>query len=158
MQRVARLLHGVGARVLLTRADDTFIPLTDRSGLANAQNADVFVSVHCNSSPTHNSSCGTEIYFTTPQSIPLATAMHDELIKALELKDGGIRSRSLSVTRKSRMPAILIELAYINNDREEKLLLSDEFQQKAAEAIVAGLRAYAASNLWKLRRGEIPLG
>lgn len=157
MQRVAKLLLGAGAKVLLTRADDTFIPLTDRSGLANVQHADVFVSVHCNSSPMHNSSSGTEIYYTTPQSYALASAMHGELIPALELKDGGIRARSLSVTRKSLMPAILIELAYINNDREEKLLLTDAFQQKAAEAIVSGLCNYAASNVWKLRRGEIAM-
>ncbi len=129
--RAAKLLKAMGANVLLTRTDDTFIPLDDRSGLANAQHADVFVSMHCNSSPVHNSGSGTEIYYTTPQSLALAACMHGELIKALELKDGGIRARGLSVTRKSRMPAILIEMAYINNDCEEKLLCSDDFSAES---------------------------
>lgn len=157
MGRVARMLNQVGAKVLQTRTDDTFIPLDDRAGLANTQHADVFVSVHCNSSPVHNSSSGTQVYYHSPQSLPLATVIHTELIEALGLKDGGIRQANFLVIRKSCMPAILIELAFINNDKEEALLLTDEFQQRAAEAIVKGLRQYAASNAWKYRRLEMPV-
>jgi len=156
--RVAKLLKGAGAHVLLTRADDTFIPLDDRPGLANANHADVFVSVHCNSSPVRNSGNGTQVYYRTPQSLPLAVCMHDQLCRAIDLHDGGIRTANYLVIRKSHMPAVLLEVAFINNEREESLLCSPDFCQRAAEGIVAGLRQYASSNAWRLRRGEIPLG
>jgi hypothetical protein len=50
--------------------------------------------VHCNSTPTRNSGSGTQVYYRTPQSIPLASAMRRALIPALELPDGGVRGQS----------------------------------------------------------------
>lgn len=155
--RTAKLLKEVGATVLLTRSDDTFIPLDDRPGLANTRKADVFVAVHCNSSASRNSGNGTQTYYKTAQSVGLASAIHDEVNKSLDLKDGGIRTANFLVIRKSLMPSVLVELAFINNEREECLLCNPAFRQKAAEGIVNGLRHYAASNAWKLRRGEISL-
>ena len=155
--RAAQLLKDVGATVLLTRSDDTFIPLDDRPALANSRNADVFISVHCNSTPTYNSGNGTQTYYRTPQSLVLASDLHATLLQTLELRNGGIRTANYLVIRKCRMPSILLELAFINNTHEEQLLCSTAFRQQAAEAIVNGLKEYAASNLWRLRRGEVPL-
>ncbi len=52
----------LGAEVILTRTDDTFISLEERTAIANQQQADLFVSIHANSSPSHNTS-GVETYF-----------------------------------------------------------------------------------------------
>jgi len=52
----------LGAEVILTRTDDTFVPLEERTAIANEQQADLFVSIHANSSPSHNTS-GVETYF-----------------------------------------------------------------------------------------------
>jgi len=155
IQRTAKLLSAAGARVLLTRGDDTFIPLYDRPGLANGRQADIFISVHCNSSATRNSGNGTQVYYRTPQSIPLATAIHQELIPALELKDGGIHNGDFCVIRESHMPSVLLEVAFINNGKEEQLLLTPTFRQQAAEGILSGVRRYAATTTWKLRRADL---
>ncbi|MHB9026142.1 MAG: N-acetylmuramoyl-L-alanine amidase [Armatimonadota bacterium] len=153
--RTARLLQATGATVHLTRTTDTDVSLDARPALANGLNADVFISVHNNSSATRNSLSGTQTYYTTPQSVALASAIHAELLKGLELKNGGIRTANFLVTRKSTMPAVLLELAFINNSTEEKLLCSAEFRQKAAQSIVNGLRRYAATRTWQMRRGDI---
>lgn len=155
IKRAGALLKTTGAKVLFTRDDDTFIPLDNRPGLANTRQADLFISVHCNSSAARNSNSGTQVYYKTPQSIMLATAMHQELIKGLELKDGGIRTAGFLVIRKSLMPAVLLEIAFINNTREEELLATPAFRQQAAEAVVNGVRRYAANKVWQLRRSDI---
>jgi N-acetylmuramoyl-L-alanine amidase len=155
-QRAAALLSDAGARVLLTRNDDTFIPLDDRPALANTEGADLFISIHSNSTAVRNSCSGTQTYYTTPQSSGLAAAMQTELVSALGLKNGGVRTANFLVTRKSRMPAILIEIAFINNTTEEKLLADPAFRQRTAAAIVNGVRRYAATRTWQLQRVERP--
>jgi N-acetylmuramoyl-L-alanine amidase len=154
--RAAKLLEGAGAKVLLTRCDDTFIPLNDRPALANNNNADLFVSVHCNSMPQPNTANGTQTYYNTARSSKLAEAIHRELLTHLSLRNGGVRTAGYLVVRKSCMPSVLLELAFINNTREETLLASANFQQKAAEAILAGVRNYAASRDWQLHKHDLP--
>lgn len=155
IQRAGKVLSAAGARVLFTRNDDTFIPLYDRPGLANGRQADIFISVHCNSTPTRNSGSGTQIYYRTPQSIPLAATIRQDLIPALELSDGGIRNGNFCVIRESKMPSVLIEVAFINNAKEEQLLCTPAFRQKVADAILCGVRRYAATDYWKLRRTNL---
>jgi hypothetical protein len=65
------------------------------------------------------------------------------MLKKLKLKDSGVRTCSFVVTREARMPAVLVEVAYLNDMREEALLGSPEFRQRAAEAIVSGLQRFA---------------
>lgn len=65
-RRVKRRLEAMGARVVLTRAADTRVPLANRAAVANALEADLFVSIHLNSMPTEASrrtSSGVETYF-----------------------------------------------------------------------------------------------
>ncbi len=152
--RTASQLTDAGARVLLTRRDDTFIPLDDRPALANTEGADLFIAIHCNSSAVRNSCSGTQTYYTTPQSAGLAAAMQTELVSALGLPNGGVRTANFLVTRKSRMPAILIEIAFINNTNEEKLLADPDFRQRVAAAIVNGVRRYAATRTWTLTHAD----
>lgn len=62
-KRLANLLSTrMGLKVILTREDDTFIPLGARTKLANAQGADLFVSIHANASPKRDAN-GFETYF-----------------------------------------------------------------------------------------------
>lgn len=153
--RTAKLLANAGTRVLLTRSDDTFIPLDDRPTLANTRNADIFVSVHCNSSPVRNSCSGTQTYYRTQQSSALAATMHASLVRGTGFKNGGVRTANFLVIRKSLMPSILLEIGFLNNDGEEKKMNTPAFRQQIAEAIVNGIRRYAASKFWQLHRTDL---
>jgi N-acetylmuramoyl-L-alanine amidase len=152
MLRVAKLLRQEKVSVFLTRDKDVRLELSERTIYASSVNADIFVSVHCNSSGKRNSGAGTQTYFTHEWSAILAGVMHEELNKSLNLKDSGIHLMHFYVTRKTTMPSVLLELAYINNYREEALLLTPGFRQSAAEGIVNGIKKYAAKDDWKMRR------
>ncbi len=137
--RLAQLLRERGAEVVMTREDDTFIPLGARSDTANRLNADAFVSIHCNSCDTPNTLHGTSVYYDHLDSVPLAAAVQEELIAVLESKDNGIRSANFSVIRRSQCPGVLVETAFINHEEDRKLLTDPESRRRMAEAIVRGV-------------------
>lgn len=85
-QDISYLLEEDGYEVILTRKDDTFIPLVDRTNMANTQGADLFISIHCNASLKKDSN-GFEIYFLSelasdPEA--LATAALENSVVQLE--------------------------------------------------------------------------
>ncbi|MFC4302903.1 N-acetylmuramoyl-L-alanine amidase [Cohnella boryungensis] len=124
--------------LVLTRSDDTYPSLDARSELANSLKANLFVSVHANSfTPTTN---GTETYYTREDSKEFANLMHPLLVAATGLKDNGVRTKSLSVTRKTTMPAILLEAGYLSSKIDEPKLWTDDFQNRVAAAIAQGIK------------------
>ncbi|WP_328793830.1 N-acetylmuramoyl-L-alanine amidase [Heliomicrobium undosum] len=147
-KRVANLLSP-SVQAVLTRDGDTS-PGTDvntdlqaRATIANGAGADYFVSIHCNAadSPAAN---GTEVYCYKfgGKGEQLARAIAGFLVPALGLRDRGVKEANFYVLRRTVMPAVLIELAFITNTVEESLLRSPLFQAKAAEAIAQGIRAF----------------
>ncbi len=140
-RRVRDLLINKGAVVSLTREDDTFISLQGRVDFAHRLNADIFFSIHINSYAS--TSTGTETYYHTSQSRALATEVQRELVKATGLPNRGVRSARFFVIRKTRMPSILTETAFISNPREEALLMDPKFRERVAQAMVRGIENYA---------------
>jgi len=138
------LLEQEGAKVLMTRDKDISVNLYTRAGIANEVNADIFISVHINASDTSASASGTEtLYYPDPEKKALAQAVQKALVKSIGLTDRGIVERpGLVVTRETRMPSALAEVAFITNSNDRSLLLTDEFQQKAAEGIANGIINY----------------
>jgi len=152
-RRAEKLLSQAGARVIMTRTDDSsLIPVASRDDLrrelclradvANRGNADLFVAIHCNSSGSMRRT-GSETYYCTPRSLGLAKVMQQALVEELKLRDGGIHTCNFVVVSQARMPAVLVEIAYLNDPTEEALLGSPEFRQRAAQAIVEGVSRYA---------------
>ena len=136
-KRIKKLLPSV----LLTREDDVDVSLQGRVDFATQVNADVFISIHNNSLPNAQG-MGTETYYFREDSLELAQYIHKALISKLGLPDGGVRRRGFYVIKNSPCPSVLIEGAYISNPEEEKLLASEDFRQKIAEAVVEGLKQY----------------
>lgn len=127
---------------VLTRSDDSYPTLPDRVKIANNLHADVFVSIHGNSTSSAVSPSGTEIYYTRPDSVEFAEIVHDHVVQALGLPDRGIHAKSLHVTRETTMPAVLVEAGYLSNIGDESLMYSDDFQQKLAQAVVDAIKQY----------------
>lgn len=153
--RAAARLVELGAQVRLTRDSDVFVDLHDRPALARTLGADLFVSIHCNAMPTPNTGHGTETYYYTPQSMCLGQIMQAVLVEKLGRADRGLRSARFVVIREATMPAVLVELMFLNNDQEHALLERPEVRQAAANAICEGLRRYIEGAGTLTQTGEL---
>ncbi len=138
-KRLARALEAEGAKVVMTRSDDTYISLRERAAIANRIHADVFVSVHCNSCDRPNTLHGTSVYYDHAHSIPLARAVQAELLAALGTEDKGVRNANFAVIRRTKGPGILVETAFINHADDQRRLLNENFRERAARAIAHGI-------------------
>lgn len=138
-------LEANGAKVIMTRDGDSDVGLNDRVKIANANNAQIFVSIHNNALPdsaAHLKSTGSETYYFYPQSRELAKSVVDSLSKETGLKNNGAKAQSFAVVRNTNCPAILVEIGYIINPDDNAKLLDKDFQNKIAEAILHGLENY----------------
>ncbi|RCX23363.1 N-acetylmuramoyl-L-alanine amidase [Fontibacillus phaseoli] len=136
------LQQEAGLDYVLTRTTDATLSLEDRAKMANDLNATVFVSIHGNSVDAKTSPSGTETYYSRDESIPFANVMHKHLVEATGLPDRKVRYKSLHVTRETKMPAVLLEVGYLKHKTDEALMYSEDFQQRVAASIVAGIKEY----------------
>jgi N-acetylmuramoyl-L-alanine amidase len=157
--KLEALLEQAGAKVYMTRREDSELApiargadykatlraeLRMRPAIATSVGADLFISIHCNANDT-DSKHGTEVYYWTPQSKKLAETLEDEVVNSLGRKRNGVfGTHDFWVIKEGAMPSALVEVAYISNAEEEKLLTSDEFQMKAAKGIFTGISRYIA--------------
>jgi N-acetylmuramoyl-L-alanine amidase len=141
-QALQRELKERGATVVMTRSDDSYVGLDERCDIANRSNADLFISIHLNSTPTRNSASGTETYWHTSGSFTLAQILHRRVNEAVGREDRGIRNRGFYVIRNTNMPSVLLEIAFINNESDEHLLASQDLQQGLAEQLADGVVEY----------------
>jgi len=144
--RAAKKLRALGAKVIMTRDTDVFIPLTQRVTIAHNAGAAVFVSVHANAHPSSQIG-GTETYYYANKAAAnasrnLASFMQKQMVGALKLRDIGVKSADFLVIRQTSMPSVLLELGFLSNAHEESLLRTNDFRQRAADAIVRALQGY----------------
>lgn len=134
-------------QIVMTRDRDTYPTLDERAQLANDQQAGVFVSIHGNSMPASNSgkANGSETYYARQESSSLAAIMQKHLVAATGFKDNGIKVANHLVTRKSQMPAVLLECGYLSNPSDEGAMFTEETQERIAAGIVDGLKEYFAT-------------
>ena len=136
-------LQRCGIEVMHTRDTDKYMSLSERAAIANKAGADAFVSVHCNSA-TNAAAKGAETYAFSKQSkgYQLAEDIQKLLVRATELADRGVKTANFAVLRETGMAAALVELGFISNVEDEKLLINKSWQKKSAEAIAKGIVQY----------------
>lgn len=117
--------------------------LAMRSEIANRSGADLFVSIHCNGAADPGAN-GTETYYYEGSSrgAEAAKSIQTRLVEALGLRDRGVKTADFYVLRKTAMPAVLVELAFITNPQEERLLSQADFRIRAAKAIAQAVADY----------------
>jgi N-acetylmuramoyl-L-alanine amidase len=149
--RLRALLEELGFRTLMIREKDTFVDLYERAAIANAANADLYISVHSNAHETDSSICGVEtLYYPSEKSetdnrdnYTLAKIIQQALLAELKTIDRGVIPRpNLVVTRETKMPAVIAELGFITNGQERALLLTEEYRQRCAQALANGIVRY----------------
>ncbi len=181
------LRQQLGVKVLLTREDDRYLGLRERTEFANRVGADLFISLHANAT-TGNRAYGVETYFLNlsktdeaaevaarengmtlqdisnleailfdlmanakiNESSRLAAEVQQALVAGLSprysnIRDLGVKQGPFHVLLGAAMPSALVESAFITNPREEKRLKSAVYQRHVANAIVQGIKKYAAA-------------
>ncbi|GAA4851660.1 N-acetylmuramoyl-L-alanine amidase [Algivirga pacifica] len=138
-------------KVLYTREDDSTVSLDERVDFANQQDADLFLSVHCNSLPMDHYK-GTEIHIQIKEgdSFKLAKLLNSELKDRARRPNRGIRSvqergYNLQVLKYTQMPAVLVECGFMTNQQEEKYLNSKFGQEIVASAIYRATKEFILS-------------
>ena len=144
-QILRRLLVQQHIEVTMVRDADVFVPLEDRAQIASRGGATMFVSIHANASTDPNAN-GTQTFFATPMSQPLALAVMEETSKEVGLAVRGSAEADFKVLVDSdQIPAILVETAFISNPREEQMLRDPSLQQAFAQGILKGIQRYLAA-------------
>ncbi len=140
-----RLLQSAGATVFMTRTGDEGVNFPDRPRLVNAVKpaVDLFISIHHNST-TAPTARGIETYYwtTNSKSRKAAETLHAAIVKGLGFPDRRVRLESFTVIKETLAPAVLLELGYLSNPTEEKVLADKAYPPKAAEAIKTGIFNY----------------
>jgi N-acetylmuramoyl-L-alanine amidase len=174
-------IPGVG--VHLTREEDRFLTLQERTAIANATDADLFISVHCNGA-TDSSFRGIETFYLSKASSPramklaarengiplakmtdleatlldlmltskktesdaLAREVHTSMVRSIKRimpasRDRGVKQAPFHVLLGAKMPAILVECAFISSSEKNKLN-SSGYLDSVAEGISVGAESY----------------
>ena len=187
--RIAKLLREsikskTDARVVMTRTRDVYVPLEERTAIANREGADLFISIHINASRKRKAT-GIESYILnvsedteskrlaarenstsmadltdleyilndliskvkTNDSVVMANIIHNNLISSVKKKYRGIKSNGVKqapfyVLVGTRMPAVLLELSFISNSRDEKRLKSKAYLKTMVKGISDGVVKY----------------
>ncbi|MCW6661159.1 N-acetylmuramoyl-L-alanine amidase [Aerococcaceae bacterium NML201209] len=138
---IKEALEAKGATVILTRADDSTVPLEDRVALSEAQQADAFISVHYDRALQDDWS-GTTTYYYHEADTLLANSVNHEIAKLSKMHNNGVLFGNYLVLRENDRPSVLLELGYMSNLQDIEVLRTEDYQRSVAKAIVVGLEQY----------------
>lgn len=144
-----KYLSQMGYRVVMTRNSDSFVPLPRRVEIANQAHADLFVSIHYNSSRCP-SAHGIEVFFSdgpddknrSASSRKLAGSILTRVVRRTRAPSRGVKKANFLVIRETNMPAVLIEGGFISNPQERSFLKDPLYVEKIARGVVEGIDHY----------------
>jgi N-acetylmuramoyl-L-alanine amidase len=166
------LLEKAGYTVKMIRVSDVTVPKENRAGMANDLGADLFVSIHFNSTFPNTKTAGVEVMefpwrmqrstdswspgrkddaesgnapvnaFAAWNTV-LGSLLHRHLLDALHNGDRGEKFEHLAVLRGLSCPGILVEPAFLSNEKEGPSLATPAYRDAIASAIFAGIQDYA---------------
>lgn len=138
---VGSILEANGVNVYYTRTTDIYESPLQKAMEGNAVNADYFVSVHRNASPYPNQYTGIEtlVYDRYGEAARLAYNINTRLEDVGYANQGVNERTNLVVLNKTEMPAVLVEVGFINTDADNRLL--DQRFNETARAIADGILA-----------------
>ena len=141
-QQVASILEQQGVQAIMTRTSDVDVELEPRVAMAEQANASLFVSIHANaidmSRPEVNGT--STYYFSSGEN--LAQVVQNSIVQGLGMQDRGIHAARFYVLRKTSMPAILVETAFVTGADDAKKLADSAWRSQMATAIANGVLQY----------------
>jgi N-acetylmuramoyl-L-alanine amidase len=148
-RRLEAVLSAWGVVVYPTREPERSPTDSQRATLANALEADLYIAIHTAGS-TDSASAGAVTYyfgherFRSEAGARLAECIHEAIV-GLGVADAGAHAKQYAILRETRMPAVQVEPGHLTNGTDEARLLDEAFRRRLAEAIAAGVRAFARS-------------
>jgi N-acetylmuramoyl-L-alanine amidase len=164
--RVEKLLQTYGFRTVMTRRDDTYVPLPERTDVGNRIPRSLFVSIHFNKSANPEAS-GVETFYASEKVVPepewsfagffakrdplenldtgenFAGYIQTALLSRTQAGDRGIKGKAFYVVRHTRSPAVLVEGGFLSNVFEAELISTPQYRDRLAAAIVDGVIQYS---------------
>ena len=189
-KRLNKILRHRGFKVTMTRRKDEFISLQRRTEITSRANADLFISVHANSSPVR-SVHGIEVFiaqdmgykdknevqrkknkkllfkelsikrgstdienivsdmlytYKQPEAKKLAERIVRKTVKMTKTKNRGVKKSRFFVVRNTLIPAVLVEVGFLTNPKEAKLLKTGSYREKMALALAEGIEDYVRAH------------
>ncbi len=152
--KIEALLKAHGAHVVMTRRTDKSLKNTKRADLlarlqmAVDNEADYLLSIHVNEYRESYVS-GPQVFYRkdSAKSADFAHVMQQALIEHLAPQKERVAMAGDYLMLSLPLPSLLVECGFFSNQREEKLLLQGEYQEKIAQAIVQGVCEYVEENL-----------
>lgn len=146
-KKLQAILLEKGYNVVLTREEDVYMDLYDRADIANAVEADIFVSIHCNASATNADFQGVFTYYhpSSNRGKRLAQAIQDPVCDATGAINRGIANNDYVVLRETDMAAVLVETGFMSCHEELMRLVDGSYQDKIVKGIAEGIVRYLNS-------------
>lgn len=165
-KRLKKILERKGYRTIMTRSNDTFIPLDRRVSIAGNKSDSIFVSIHFNQGQRKAS--GIETFALAPRGAPgtmservrvsdfqgqsgnrsdeqnilLATAIHRTVMKNTNTLDRGVKRARFWVLRYNNIPAVLFEGGFLSNSNEARMIARESYRETLARSIADGIVEY----------------
>ena len=156
------MLQKVGATVVMTRIDDSYVSLATRSQIANESGTHFFISLHHNGIDNPKTNYTSTWYHgdadDSRQSLDLARYIQHEVSDALRLpsspatglySDKLVTASGFGVLRLTECPAVLCEASFLSNPEEEARLKKDDYLRNEAYGYFLGIARYVAAGFPK---------
>lgn len=149
-KRLQSLLGSTNYEIIMTRTRDEYVKLVDRASMANDEDAEIFLSIHFNSSENQEAK-GIEVLYAaaggidikTVEQSTLARELLNAVIKETGAENRGIKNRpDLVVLNKTKNVAALAELGFMSNPDDYKDITEDAYLDKLATGLYKGLNNY----------------
>ena len=167
-RQIKPLLEAKGLTVKMTRDSDIFVPLELRARIANATKDSIFVSIHFNATDGNPNANGFEIYSLTPRGAPstaddalalrfmnmeagspvdapslaLSMSVYHSVVGHFSEFDRGIKRARFAVLRLTNVPAILVEVGFVSDRGESRLIAASVWRARLARSVATGIINY----------------
>lgn len=140
-QELAPLLQKAGAKVIFTRSKDYYLTLGQRVDISHSNKADAFISLHYNAFASTSTGLLT-FYYNYSQESELAKSIQSQMVNHTGLRDLGAKFGNYHVLRENKQPSVLLELGFLSNPAEEKLVATSAYQRNVTRGIYEGIFNY----------------
>ena len=156
-ERIVELLRNYGVKIITTRNKDNYVSLNDRVEIANNNNVDLFISIHCNAH-SNDSANGFETY-SYKGNTDLQKVTHNNIMLTIpQLKNRGMKKASYYVLKYTKANALLIECGFITNKSDYNILINniENFALSITKSIVTyiGLKPIENRELYRVVVGS----